>query len=104
MQEDSSEMICSLSISSIGESSIASTCCIPAELLTQQCRHRQHQAEALQLHRESASHTLLVAAGQSVPQEVPGPLAQQNANWGHCKQQDIVDTCDIMHIQQHCSV
>ena len=34
MQEVSSAMICSLSISSIRESSIASTCCIPAELLS----------------------------------------------------------------------
>lgn len=75
----------------MGGSSIASTCCVSAELPTQQCHRHQRLAEALQLHREAASHTLLVAAGQSVPREVQGPLARQSASWDHCKQQHNVD-------------
>ena len=73
-----------------------------ADVLTQQCRHHQHQAEALQLHRAAASRTLLVAAGQFVPRGVPGPLVQQSASWGHCRQQGT-DIYAGPYIQQHCT-
>lgn len=51
---------------------------------TLQCHHHLHLEEAWLLHLATASHTPVVAAGQSAPQVVQEQPALQSAGWGPC--------------------